>query len=87
MVVRDLPWKDVINHTAKFGGGWLLAVYLVYSLLTDIKPSIASVAAQMQSHTLQTGELRASIDRLIQVTRAACVNAARTDTQRERCSQ
>lgn len=77
--------KDMVKEAAKFGAGWVLAFYLVYMMVNRVAPAIEAVSGQMLTHSIQTDEVRTALNRLIAIATADCVNAAKTNDQRERC--
>jgi hypothetical protein len=80
-----MSWTKILEKGAKFGAGWLLAFYLVYMMTNRIAPAIEAVSGQMLTHAIQTAEQRTALDKLITISRAYCINAAKNDMQRERC--
>lgn len=85
MVIKEVGVKDVLQALAKFGAGWVLAFYLVYMMVNRVAPAIEAVSGQMLTHSIQTDEVRTALGRLIQIATADCVNASKTNEQRERC--
>ena len=80
-----MPWKEFAEKLIKFGPAWLLTAYAMYMVLERVTPSVEALSSQMITHQAQTIELRITLDRLVQITTAGCVNAAKTSDQRERC--
>lgn len=76
-----------LKAVALIGLPSVLAGYMVWSTQETLAPTIISMRSDLQHHMRDIDELRKSLHGLIAITRASCVNAARTDDQRSRCLQ
>lgn len=88
--VDGMPWQ--VKAVGIIGVPSAIAIYLVYSMVQGVVPAIANVQTTTNSLVLAMGELtkdhaavRMQNESMIRILQATCVNAAKTNEERERC--
>lgn len=81
---------STVDKVIKAGKEWglfaVLAGYLIYSILNDLKPVLVRIDSKLEAHTIQTHGLEDAMKTLIAISRVQCVISSKTDAQRRECS-
>lgn len=87
-----VPWQ--VKAAVMLGVPSVIALYLVYALVSGIVPAILSMQTTMSNLVAAQGTIAADHqaakqqnEQILRVLRAGCVNAAMDNQQRERCLQ
>lgn len=88
--IDGMPWQ--VKAIGIIGVPSAIAIYLVFSIVQGVVPAIANVQTTTNSLVIAMNEMtkdhtavRIQNENMFRVLQATCVNAAKTNEERERC--